>query len=303
MQPNTLSQSLLELSDALELLAFAIAQQKKLDNQAGVKEISLIHKKITQATKNLKKNTTQSLITKIKSKHQKGFLQDWLHKKNIYTGKSKPTLKVDNKLAEIAEFLADHYNQLQDFYKQLKRNQNIKKDFVATSKKSSIKYIRKWCNMLHDNKIIDSFYFLDQQTLDIDIAQIHQATYFINGFWLEILLRREIAILLRKNIDKLQSFDILAQVELIKPDKNSSEIDLLIMINQNVYWFECKSGNIGKYYKVFNHHRKLLQLNSTNSFLVVPAFQMHQAKAVIDKSGMSLLYATQLDNQLHKIFF
>lgn len=300
--PKNLSSSLIELSDALEHLAFAIAQQKQLDKTVHIKEFALIDQKFDKIAESLKGK--ESLEQQIKTKYQKGYIQNWLQQKNIYIGKSTTTLNVDKKLGDIADFLADHYFLLKDFYAQLKKHQNIRKDFASKhTSKQGIKYIRKWCNMLHKNKIIDSFNFLDQNTIDVDIAEIHKATYFINGYWLELLLRREIAQTLRKNINKIQSFDILAQVELIKPNRSSSELDLLLMINKQIYWFECKSGKIGKYYKVFNQHRKLLKLSPKNAFLVVPAFQMHQAKHAMDYSGMTTLYGTDLEEQLPKILF
>jgi len=303
MNNNQISKSLLELSDAIDQLALIIAQQKNIDNDLHVKQFAVIVNKFKDSTKKLD-NNTEGFNTQVQNKHKKGFLQDWLQQKNIYIGKNTNNLKVDEKLYEVADFLADHYKHLKDFYSQLKRHQNVRTDFINhTKNKQTIKYIRKWCNMLHKNKIIDTFEFLNQSSIDVDIAKIHEATYFINGYWLEILLRKEIALLMRKNINKINSFDILVQVELVKPNKKSTELDILLMINNKVFWFECKSGNIGKYYKIFEKHRKLLELNEKQSFIVVPTMQMHQEKAAKENSGMSLLYATNLENQLQKYLF
>ena len=106
---------------------------------------------------------------------------------------------------------------------------------------------------------------------------------------------------MRKNIDKISSFDIMAQVEVQTPDRKTSELDLLLMINEKIYWFECKSGQIGaKYYNLFKKHKKYLQLPELQSFLLVPEMNLNQAEAVKQRSGMTLLYATQLENQLNK---
>lgn len=304
MQQNQkISKSLIELSDAIEQLAMLIAEQNKTEQNEHIAQFSLVVQKFKETTQQIQP-TSKNSEEQILQKYQKGFLEKWLIDKRIYVGKSSNTLQVDKKLYTIADYLSDHYHLLKDFYAQLKKSQNVKRDFKAKTTKQSISYIRKWCNMLHRNKIIDSFQFLNNQLIDIDIAEIHNATYFINGYWLEILLRNELAKILRKNIGKIISFDILAQVEIMKPNHKSSEVDLLLMLNQKVYWFECKSGDIGAtYYKRFAEHRKRFHLPQEQSFLLVPAMQMHQAEAIKKRCGMQTLYATQIEQQLQQFLF
>ena len=210
-QNPKISKTLLLLAEALEQLALIIAQEEGQNKQEQVKQLEVIRQKI----KKIETGDKEQLYRQIRQKHRKGYIKNWLVQKNIYTGKATDSLRVDNKLYQVADFLADHYRHLQDFYKQLKKHQVIKKDFVYKTPKQSIKYIRKWGKMLFENKIIDAFQFLDNEKIDVDIAEIHRTTYFINGYWLEIFLRRELAKLMRKHIDKIQSFDILAQAEIV----------------------------------------------------------------------------------------
>jgi len=294
--PDTpaLSQILLELSDAIEELALLLAKQKVIDREESVKKLHLLTRKIKKL-----QTGDDSVKDKIRKKYKKGFINDYLNNRKIYTGKHINNLKVDQKLYQIADYLVDHYISLEEFYKKLKHHQNIKRDFVAHTNKSSLAYIRKWSRMLHDNKIIDAFALLDQDKIDIDIAQVSNATNYINGRWLEIFLRAELAKFMRRNINKISSFDIMAQVEVQLPDRKTSELDLLLMINKKIYWFECKSGQIGsKYYKIFRKHKEYLQLPEAQSFLLVPEMNLNQAEAVKKRSGMTLLYATQIEQQL-----
>ncbi len=296
MNNKLISQSLIELSDAIEQLALMIAEQNGISSEQSDKQFEIITKKFNKTARKINKKTDF-----YKPFHHKGFLQDWLFKKNIYIGKSINDLYVDEKLYAVSDFLADHYFQLKPFYEQLKRSQCVKRDFKLKSTNKNIKYIRKWCNMLHRNKIIDSFNVLNNGLVDIDIAEIHNATLFINGLWLEIFLRKEIGKLLRNNLQKIESYDILAQVEIVKPNKKNSEIDLLLMLNGEIFWFECKSGEITRtYYKRFAEHKKLFGLS--NAYLVTPQMNFNQAEKVKEQSGLEMLYATSLDKQLEQIF-
>ncbi len=301
MNNKKISQSLLELSDAIEQLAIIIGQQKHFDNNQLEEKLKIVGKKVGKTFRQPDKITQSE---KILSKYDKDYLERWLVQKNIIPGKRINNLRVDDKLYKVSDYLADHYFQLQFFYEQLKRSQSIKRDFKLKSTKKNISYIRKWCNMLHKNKIIDSFYFLDDLSIDVDLSLIHKATYFINGNWLEIFLRRELALLFRKHIDEIETFDIMAQLEIVKPNQKGSEVDLLIMLNKKVYWFECKSGEIGSfYYKRFKEHRKLLGLSSKHAFLVVPQMRYNQVEAVMRNCGMTTLYANSLSSYLEKLFF
>ena len=301
-QEPTLAQALLNLSDAIEQLALILAKQKSTDSKEGIKKLSVITRKFQHLKKELKPNKKVNSL--IKQKHRKGYLRKYLAHRNIHTGNYLDSLLVDRKLFEAANYLADHYRHLEHFYKHLKRNQVLKKDLTHKSNSYNIKYIRKWSEILHKNKLIDGFESYNDNRMQVDIAEIHKATKFINGYWLEVYLRSELSQLFRQNLNRIKSFDILAQVEVQMPDKKTSELDLLIMLNEKVYWFECKSGHIGSdYYKLFKKHRRYLGLPRSRSFLLVPDMNMHQAEATDKKAGMTLLYATGLPLQLEQIFF
>lgn len=302
MKTTPLSQALLELSDAIEQLALALAQQSNEDRNIGIRKIAVVtkHFKKLQQQLKLESKSRTNYSALIKQKHQKNWLKNFLIKRQIITGDHLNHLRVDKRLLETARFLANHFIELEDFYRQLKRHQYLKKDFEMPTHKQSVKYIRQWSEMLHKNKIIDAFAFMEQN-VDVDIMLIRRATEFINGYWLEILLRGEIARFLHNNINHINSFDIMAQVQIQKPNKKTSELDLLLMINEKVYWFECKSGHIGsKYYKRFKKHFLQLRIPAENAFLIVPEMNINQAEYVKKQTGMTLLYATDLPAQLHQ---
>jgi hypothetical protein len=300
MPTSPLSQSLLNLSDAIEQLAYTLAQSKTPVGDAQVKDLAVLIEKFKKSIPQADVSNKETVEQQIHKKHQKGWLMNWLQQKNIYVGKHTDHLRVNAQLYAIADYLTDHYAELKDFYAQLKRSQNIKQDFKIRTTSQSVKYIHRWCDMLHQSKIIDGFQIDPQQQVDVDLARIHEATYFINGYWLEILLSMEIGTYIKQNIEHIQSFDFIAQVELVNPNRTNTEIDLLLMLNEQVYWFECKSGNIGEYYRRFAQTRKRLQLDAQHAFIVVPMMQMHQANAAHSFSGMTLLYATHLDIALRQ---
>ena len=301
MPTTPLSQALLELSDAIEQLALALAKQSNEDRETGIRKIAVVTKHFKKIQRQiLEQSDAGELKLLIKQKHNIGWLKKFLAQRYIITGQHLNHLRVDHKLLEAARFLAQHYLELEDFYRQLKRHQYLKKDFEMLTNSQSLRYIRQWSEMLHKNKIIDAF-ALTGNNIDVDVNLIKQATAFINGYWLEILLRGEIARFLREHVHRIDSFDIMAQVRIQKNNTKTSELDVLLMLNEKVYWFECKSGHIGsKYYKRFKKHLDQLQIPPGNAFLLVPEMNMNQAEYVKKQTGMILLYATDLHTQLRQ---
>ncbi len=298
---KTISQTLLLLAEALEQLALIIAKEQGKDNLEEPKQWKVLSGKPKQ--KEVSKTVFSDIKKTILKKHKKGFIKNWLLKKDISVGKGIENLKVDKKLYEVADYLADHYLELEDFYKKLKQHQGLKKDFVFRTSKRSVLYIRKWVIMLFQNKIIDAYKFLDNEHIDIDIKKIHHATWFIQGLWLEIFLRRELAQLMRENLSHINTFDILAQAQLVFPDGFSSEIDLLLMLNNKIFWFECKSGNIGTHYKKFQRQKKLMKLPMKQSFLVMPDMDPNRDLAVKNQAYMTPLHADNIRNELKNYIF
>lgn len=302
MSQSQLSHSLHALAQALEQLATTLEQQQQHPDVVArdARALMAITQKIKSgaATAAIKKEPDQH----IGARHQKDFLKKWLGQKKIMAVSIVNSLRADSYLYNLVDFLADHYHHLEAFYETLKKNQGIKKNFTfKTPSKQSLKYIRQWCSLLQQHEMIDEFTSSETEIF-VDINEIHKATQFIYGYWLEILLRLEAGNVMRANIDKISSFDIAGSVHIIKPDGSGSELDLLVMLNQKVYWFECKSGIIQSYYERFKQHRRLLQLPANQSFVVIPSGDGNVAIQTMKRSGMGTLFATDIATQLEEIF-
>ncbi|MCO5232219.1 MAG: DUF1887 family protein [Chitinophagales bacterium] len=297
---NPLVQSLLELSDAIEQLATTIARQKNSDQQIQQKQLSVITQKFKHATQLIHPATQQDNAALIQQKYQNGFLKEHLDNQGIFISTTIENLRADENLYKAVDYLQDHYTLLKDFYAHLKRSQVLKKDFNHKNTAHAIRYIQDWCKILHHYKIIDGFKVLNHSEIFVDIAQIAEATSFINGYWLEVLLRREIALFLHAHLSQIQSFDILSQTTVLKQDNTNTELDLLLMINQKVYWFECKSGQINNYFERFKDTKEDLGISDNRAFLVIPAQDNNIPLHAKKRSNMLTLFGTELETQLKK---
>jgi len=295
-KPSDLIECLQELTAVLNKLTTLIEVQKLSDNQLPVKDMAVVEKHLSKPGDNSPALALQQMAL---HKRRKNYLRQWLQDKNIRVGAFKHSLHGDRYLASTAEYLADHYGHLKEFYKKLKANTNHKTDFDLTIRsKNAVEYIRNWCDMLEENHLIDGVEWEQNNRLSIDVAALTQAFSFINGNWLEILLRAEVSRYFLNNINRIATFDLLACVQMIKPNNKRTELDLLLMLDEDVYWFECKSGIIGTYYEKFEEHRNLLGLSPERSFLVIQENDDHKADQAGSISQLTTLAANRLEEDL-----
>ena len=293
---KNLTPALRELADAIDKLADLVEQQRSLDAVEPARQLSIIKERFKSIT------TSQDTVDSWKAKYKRGYLKNWLKNKSIIPAQATPSLKSNQYVAETAGYLAEHFEYLAEFYQRLKYGQSQRRNFTFRGKKDSLPYIRKWCTMLKSNRLIDASVDKENEVY-VDIAELAEATGFINGYWLEIYLRAVISSLLKNNPGNVESFDVLSQVQLLKYDGKFTEFDLLLMLNNEVYWFECKSGDIGRYYQLFNDHRQMLQLGLGNAIAVIPEPNVHMLANFKNKSGMQCFDATALEEQLYYLFF
>lgn len=296
---NPLPATLRLLSEALDLLADCIEKQKFVDIEAESKELAVL---VQRLRKKSGVGVEAIVGTPLISKRNNGCLLAWLQKRGITVTSYQSDLRADAYLHRAAEYLVDNFNMLYDFYKAFKYGQGQQKNFTFKTNAQSAKYIHQWCKMLHDSKFIDRYEKLANGDLYIDVSSLHEAIIFINGYWLEIILRGTIASYLQKNKDIVESYDMLSGVKIVKQDGMPSELDMLLYVNGKVFWFECKSGQIGEYYEIFNMHRSLLGLNREQCGIIITQPNANLEQNIANRSGMSTFDALHM-NKLERFIF
>lgn len=296
MNNPILAQSLEQLADQLDTLAELVKSQNLRDKQEPVKQFSVIASRLQALSQSEILNPKDW-----KSKYKRGFLRKWLLTRGLAAADAVESLKGDHFLFNTTEYLAENFNFLEDFYSRLKYGQSQHRNFQFRAAKSSLPYIKAWAQMLKKLRYIDHW---EEQPegFFVDISKLSSATFFINGIWLEILLRGRVAEYLKGHFDTITEFDVLSQVNIAKPDGSVSELDLLLMLNGRVYWFECKAGDIGRYYSVFNEHRVLLRLNEERAIVLLPYTNAQMIANFKKKSGMRTFFAVHLEDQLTQLF-
>jgi len=89
---------------------------------------------------------------------------------------------------------------------------------------------------------------------------------FFTGGWFERYVYQKISDLLIKN--KLK-FTHLANPQIILPNGDDFELDLLFLIENQPLWVECKTGEYQAYVQKYSNARKILNIPKNRSVLII----------------------------------
>jgi hypothetical protein len=96
------------------------------------------------------------------------------------------------------------------------------------------------------------------------------AINFLSGGWLEHYIRDKVTSVLATHPATLSSpFAFMKNPQILLPGEEHFEFDFLLMVENNVFWIEAKTGEYADYLGKYSRVTKLLGLNRNRSFLVL----------------------------------
>ena len=200
-------------------------------------------------------------------------LIDKLQEKNItvktYVDSSHENTSLDN----VAYFMGNRYNDIRKVYETIKRHLNKPNGFhldLKNATQSEISASCQLCTTLYDIAFLSEYkydksprYFIHATPNKIPIA-----INFLTGHWLEIFIRKTIQDSL-KSLPAAIEYTYLINPQIILPNGNDFELDVVFLINGEIYWVEGKTGNYQHYINKYSLVAIRLFLDKNNSFLVL----------------------------------
>jgi hypothetical protein len=224
---------------------------------------------------------------------------EWLKQHGLTVVGLRPATPIEEAADELALYLGDHFEDLQDFYVMLKRQVlgGSQHRLALRGKSEDAKMIiRKWGKTLLSKVFLKKF-FVDKDTESVvaDLQDLPEIQAFIKGEWLERycfqVVKRE------AESRRLSSIQIFAGVQ-VKDDVNKeAEFDLLARgPGERVIWIECKSGQwrnyLSRYHWLNLDHLRLGQERA--AMAITEKIDDGQRRNACALSGMTVLHIQDL---------
>lgn len=200
-------------------------------------------------------------------------LIDKLQEKNITVKTYVDSITENTSLDNVAYFMGNRYNDIRKVYETIKRHLNKPNGFhldLKNATQSEISASCQLCTTLYDIAFLSEYkydksprYFIHATPNKIPIA-----INFLTGHWLEIFIRKTIQDSL-KSLPAAIEYTYLINPQIILPNGNDFELDVVFLINGEIYWVEGKTGNYQHYINKYSYVANMLNLDKNHSFLVL----------------------------------
>ena len=216
-------------------------------------------------------------------------------------------------LINMSVFMGEHFDYIQEFLKRIKQSINTKRLInwvIKDYPKEQITYLTQMGTNLSKCAFLSNYKYLKSPKFQIigDTTNIStQAINFYNGQWLEIFVRQVI----EKRLETIQNqiptdycWEVLNNIKFITNAMGKDyEIDFLVSVNNEIFWFEAKTGDYQNYMDRYSKTvRRILNLDKNHSFLVLSNEKRDVCTTLTDNWDMTVISIYDLQERINDIF-
>lgn len=217
----------------------------------------------------------------------------FLADRNIQVKTFQTDEEIDDVLDNIALFMGNRYNRIKKVYNSIKSKLNSGTGFrldLKNATQEEVNYSCQLCNSLHQIAFLSEYkYFKSPQFLiNAKPNRIPTAINFFTGQWLERFIKTEVKNTIRK-LERPVKFAYLTNPQIILPNGDDFELDVLFYIEDEIFWFEAKTGEYQNYVDKYSRMAKLMQLDSKHAFMVLTEVNEPNCVALKKVFGMEVV--------------
>lgn len=226
----------------------------------------------------------------------------FLSDKNIQVKKFQTDEDIDDILDNVALFMGNRYNKVKKVYNSIKSNLNTGRSFrldLQNSTQEDISSSCQLCTYLHEIAFLSEYKYLKspQYIITGKPNRIPTAINFFTGQWLERFIKTEV----KNSINRLNrplKFAYLTNPQIILPNGDDFELDILFSIEGEIFWFEAKTGEYQHYVEKYSKMAKLLKLDKEHAFMVLTEVNEQTCSALKKVFGMEVVNIENFSNTI-----
>jgi len=204
-------------------------------------------------------------------------LENEFKKRNIELLSLPGKYSYDESFNNISYYIGSHYDEVLPILQKIKQSMQTGRKFqysVKNSSQNAIMHMCQLCTRLHQSALLEEYNYTKSPTYLIKAKPSNQGLVqsFFSGEWYE----RYIIIMIEKILSSLNikyntrtAYSIFNNISIRMSNGNQAELDIVVFIEEDLYWIECKSGNYQFHVAKYNSMIKDLDFSQERSHLVV----------------------------------
>lgn len=236
-------------------------------------------------------------------------LEGFLGRRNIAIKHIPPinhtTTDKDTVLDDIAIFMGDKYAAIQKLYERIKSSMNLGHPISLNLQNEPQAHISAMCQMsqfLYEIAFLEEYRYQKspKYILSVKPSRIPEALNFFAGRWLERYMKAKFVRLLQEKL-ATEQYSFLMNPQIILPNGDDFELDLLLEINETIYWFEGKTGNYQRHIEKYARMLPVLGLDADHAFILLPDISTETARTLTDIFHLTVLNLLDFQDTLVRI--
>ncbi|MCX7667238.1 MAG: hypothetical protein N2112_17040, partial [Gemmataceae bacterium] len=234
------------------------------------------------------------------------FLEAFLNSKGIRIKTLPQEDPSDQVIDSLSLFLGERYHALSSLLSKIKRgmqNGSPITENLAGRPQEDMSSVCQFCTRLHEVAFLESYHYLRSPIYIIKAktTTLPKAQRFFGGQWLERFILQKIKGVysqISSEITGQLAFDYLVNPQIILPNGDDFELDILARIGDSIYWTEAKSGDYQQHVAKYSRFARLLGLDDEHSFMVLTDVPKERCDALSALFSMTVSNANTFESQL-----
>ena len=295
-----------EITSLLERIAIALERISDYLTEENNKTVAEEHN--DKDIKEIETNEDDSVMEDTIEEDNFDAIEEFLNGRGIKIKTVSPVDAADDVINSLSEFLGKNYNGLRELLRKIKRSMQQGGFITISLKDYSQKDVSNVCQFstrLHEIAFLEQYkYFKSPQYLiKAKTTTLPAAQNFFSGKWLErfvLLSVQRVVNLVSKELDKELEFSYLLNPQVILPNGDDFELDLIFHVNGSYYWIEAKSGDYQQHISKYSKMSRILNLDFEHSIMVLTDISPDRSAALTSLFSMTVLSLSQLEEMLIK---
>jgi len=233
-------------------------------------------------------------------------ISSFLEERGIAVKTLPPQEASDAIINSLGDFLGNNYNCLRELMGRIKRGMHNGDNISLSLKEYSQKDLSNVCQFatrLHQIAFLEQYSYQRSPhfMLRAKCTCLPRAQNFFAGKWLEryalVCLQRAIERLSQSSGQALE-FSYMLNPQVILPNGDDFELDMLWQLEGRFFWLEAKSGDYQQHIAKYARVAKILGLGQTQSIMLLADIDQANSQALTSLFDMQVLNLENLEEQL-----
>ncbi|MGQ0793688.1 MAG: hypothetical protein ACT4NX_06300 [Deltaproteobacteria bacterium] len=246
-----------------------------LERMAGIQGITQVPRDI-QAN-HLPQEEQNPGDTPLPAPSESGLLEAFLASKGITIKALPPEDAADQVIDSLSMFLGERYDALSELLAKIKRGMQTGTSITLSLKDYSqqdVSSVCQFCTRIHEIAFLEQYrYFRSPEFLiRAKTTTLPKAQRFFGGQWLERFILQKIKYVhtqILSEVGKPINFEFLINPQIVLPNGNDFELDVLVAMGSAIYWVEAKSGDYQQHTSKYSKFARTLGLDADHSIMAL----------------------------------